>query len=116
MPGRTTSQPMPASNAAKPTRTNASGNVTDGAFAPGAGAAATGRAGDGSATADMGKETAIGLLLGLGGEAALFEMRIQMHWPAVGTRAQLHAGGQCGRCFKDLDHRLRWFEPGAAPF
>ena len=38
---------------------------------------------DGLTAPDMGKKTAIRLLLGLSGESSLFELRIEVHGPAI---------------------------------
>jgi hypothetical protein len=62
---------------------NAKGKATVGAFAPKGKAAGPGLTFDGLTAPDMGKKTAIRLLLGLSGESSLFELRIEVHGPAI---------------------------------
>src|SRR5581483_6174670 len=89
------------------------GSATDGALAPKGGLGATGRA---LTLADVGDEAAIGLFLGLGGETAFFEHRIQMDRPAVGMGAQLRASGQCAQRLQYVHHWLRRFESPRVQF
>src|ERR1043166_96621 len=56
---------------------------------------------------DLGDKASIGLLLGFGFETAFFDLRIQQHRAAVGSRAQLLARSQRAQCLENFYHRLR---------
>ena len=106
-----------------PVRTNRNGNVTDGASElarPGLGAGAfavrvPAAAGleVASATADVCDEPAVGSRRGFRGEAALFEVRVQVERLTIRACSEHCTRRQAGGGFQDADHRQRGFEaPG----
>src|SRR5262245_44848618 len=98
MSGRNTSNVMPMTNARMPVSTNRNGRPTDCAFWPQGCEDLNGVFIECvlSGVADVRQKTTIGLLLALGDEAALFELRVKMHRPTVRAREQTCAGRQRG--------------------
>ena len=86
----------PALSASKPVKIKDNGNPTEGAVGCGVAVRTDTRSETDLTGTDMGEESTIGLLFGLGAEAALFELCVQMDGPTVGAAAQLRAGRQSG--------------------
>jgi hypothetical protein len=65
---------------------------------------------NGLSAPDGGDKTSIGLLRRLSAEATILQLRVEMHWAAVGACAQLGAFRQTRQGFEDDDQRLWRFE------
>ena len=74
--GCTTSQTVPTDSEHTPVKMNASGKLTDGAFAPNGAVLGTVFGTNGLTAADMGKEATIGLFFGFGSEPALCKLGV----------------------------------------